>query len=83
MTRDHIVKEYKMLFMYFPSEENFLTLFTWILLTVDFAIKNAMINFYCVKSVRIWSFSDPYSVRMRENTDEKKFRIEAHCFFMS
>ena len=83
MTRDRIVKEYKMLFMYFPSEENFLTLFTWILLTVDFAIKSAMISFYCVKSVRIWSFSDPYSVRMRENTDEKKFRIEAHCFFMS
>ena len=71
MTRDHIVKEYEMLFMYFPSAENFLTLFTWILLTVDFAIKNARINFYWVKSVRIWSFYDPYSVRMRENTGEK------------
>ena len=24
-----------------------------------------------MKSVRIWSFSGPYSVRMRENTDQK------------
>ena len=26
---------------------------------------------HCVKSVRIRSFSDPYSVRMRESTDQK------------
>ena len=26
---------------------------------------------HCVKSVRIQSFSGPYSVRMRENTDQK------------
>ena len=25
----------------------------------------------CVKSVRIWSFSDPYLVQMLENTDQK------------
>ena len=25
---------------------------------------------HCVKSVNIWSYSDPYSVRMRENTDQ-------------
>ena len=34
-----------------------------------------MINFgyraHCVKNVGIWSFSGPYSVRMRENTDQK------------
>ena len=24
---------------------------------------------HCVKSVRIWSYTGPYSVRMRENTD--------------
>ena len=28
-----------------------------------------------MKSVQIRSFSDPYSVRMRENTDQKKLRI--------
>ena len=27
-------------------------------------------SFHCVKSVRIWSYSGPYSVRMRENTDQ-------------
>ena len=26
---------------------------------------------HCVKSVRIQSFSGPYSVQMRENTDQK------------
>ena len=26
---------------------------------------------YCVKSVRIWSFSGPYSVQMRESRDQK------------
>ena len=30
---------------------------------------------YYVKSVQIRSFISPYSVRMRENTDQKKFRI--------
>ena len=25
---------------------------------------------HCVKSVHIWSYSGPYSVRMRENTDQ-------------
>ena len=25
----------------------------------------------CVKSVRIWSYSGPYSFRLRENTDQK------------
>ena len=28
---------------------------------------------YCVKSVRIRSFSGPYSFRMRENKDQKNF----------
>ena len=28
---------------------------------------------HCVKSVRIWNFSGPYSVRMWENTDQKNF----------
>ena len=27
-------------------------------------------NVHCVKSVRIRSYSGPYSVRMRENTDQ-------------
>ena len=26
---------------------------------------------HCVKSVRVWSFSGPYSVRMRENAVQK------------
>ena len=33
---------------------------------------------HCVKSIQIWSFSGPYfpySVRMRENTDQKKLPI--------
>ena len=28
-------------------------------------------NTHCLKSVRIQSFSGPYSVQMRENTDQK------------
>ena len=34
----------------------------------------ALIKFlhrHCVKSVRFWSFSGPYSIQMRENTDQK------------
>ena len=30
-----------------------------------------MFMYHWVKSVHIWSFSGPYSVRMRENTDQK------------
>ena len=57
--------------MFFASKENFLSLFTRILLTANLAINSTMINFYCKKSVRIWSFSGPYSVQMPENTDQK------------
>ena len=32
----------------------------------------------CVKSVQMRSFSGPYSVQMRENTDQKKLRIWTH-----
>ena len=30
----------------------------------------------CVKSVRIWVFSGPYLVRMRENTDQENSECE-------
>ena len=33
-------------------------------------------NIHCVKSVRIRSFSGPYSVRMREYTDQKNSEYE-------
>ena len=33
---------------------------------------------HCVKSVQIRSFSSPYSVQIRENTDQKKLRIWTH-----
>ena len=37
-----------------------------------------------VEDVQIWSFSGPYSVRMWENTDQKKVRIWTlftQCFY--
>ena len=34
--------------------------------------KNRIIEIHCVKSVQIRNFSGLYSVRMRENTDQKK-----------
>ena len=34
-------------------------------------IKRTVRNVHCVKSVRIRSFSGPYPVRMRKNTDQK------------
>ena len=35
-------------------------------------------NYYCVKSVRIWSNFGPYSVRMQENTDQNNSEY-GHC----
>ena len=33
---------------------------------------NNLVKCHCVKSVRIRSYTGPYSVRMRENTDQNK-----------
>ena len=33
-------------------------------------LKNKHLFDHCVKSVRIWNYSGPYSVRMWENTDQ-------------
>ena len=44
-------------------------LFTLYQILLHFDNKNYK-NFHCVKSVRIRSYGGPYSVRMRENTDQ-------------
>ena len=45
--------------------------------TDSFSIKlQQQDNRHCVKSIRIRSFSGPYSVRMRENTDQKNSEYE-------
>ena len=33
-------------------------------------ILGKVLNNHCVKSIRIWSYSGPYSVQMQENTDQ-------------
>ena len=38
----------------------------------QYYFKNCLCHNNCVKSVRIWSYSGLYSVRMRENTDQNK-----------
>ena len=45
--------------------------------TDSFSIKlQQQDNRHCVKSIRIRSFSGPYLVRMRENTDQKNSEYE-------
>ena len=36
------------------------------------SFKHFICSSHFVKSVRIWSFSDPYSIRIQENTDHEK-----------
>ena len=37
----------------------------------SFQLLNVYHQLHCLKSVRIWDFSGPYSVWIRENTDQK------------
>ena len=53
----------------------------WLLITcktiLSLQLQKYAQNKQCVKSVRIRSYSVPYSVRMRENTDQNiKFNID-------